>query len=60
MKYKVKILFTDTINGDFTENEEGVIDGYVRGADDRPYACVVIKDKDCVKLVPLNALQILE
>ncbi len=57
MKLTIEILFTDAINGDFKEGDTGTIDGYVRGADNAPYACVVIKDK--IVLVPLIAIKVL-
>lgn len=41
----VEIKSDDLEHGEFKKGEMGVIDGYVRGADGRPYAIVCIKDR---------------
>jgi hypothetical protein len=38
--------------------DEGYVDGYVNGADGRPYAVVAIRD--FLSLVPLHQLKVLE
>lgn len=40
-KTRVKILYTSQ-HGDFEKDDRGYIDGYVRGANDVPYAVVAL------------------
>jgi hypothetical protein len=41
----------------FKIGEQGFVDGYVRGADDRPYAVVIIGEK--IDMVPLYSLNVI-
>lgn len=54
MRILVRVTADDQINNDYKKGESGIIDGYVRGADGRPYACVVIDTR--IVMIPLNCL----
>jgi len=43
---------------DFKIGEEGYIDGYCRGGDDRPYAVVIIADR--IVMAPLHCLKVID
>lgn len=60
MKERLKILViaTDTQHGDFKQGQTGYIDGYIRGGNDTPFACVIIGSK--LVLCPFNVLEVLE
>lgn len=58
MKTKVKVL-QDVNQSEITEGDIGYIDGYVRAADDRPYAAVVIPAKKIIDWCPLYTLEII-
>ena len=58
MKTKVKVL-QDVNQSDITEGDIGYIDGYVKAADDRPYAAVVIPAKNIIDQCPLYTLQVI-
>lgn len=45
MKTKVILTNDDKIYRAYTLGETGYIDGWVRGGDGAPYACVVINDR---------------
>ncbi len=45
MKTKVKMKWKGQEHGEWKAGEEGYIDGYVRGADSRPYLAVVLRDR---------------
>lgn len=38
------------------KGDQGYIDGYVRGGDDRPYAVVVCRH--IIEMIPLHALEV--
>ena len=50
-KTKVKMNFDDSENASWSKGETGYIDGYVRGANDRPYVAVVINKKIVLAMV---------
>jgi hypothetical protein len=54
-KTKVRIKY-DIHQEQAKAGDIGYIDGYINGADGRPYACVVIRD--FISLVPHYALEI--
>lgn len=56
MKTFVRVT-SDVNNGQAKKGDIGYIDGYVRGADDVPYAIVVILD--LLSFVPLNKLEVI-
>jgi hypothetical protein len=56
VKTKVKIL-GNVYEGRPKKGDIGYIDGYVRGGNDAPYACVVVRD--FVDLVPIYLLEVL-
>lgn len=58
METLVKVKYDDATYGDCHTGEEGYIDGYVRGGNNTPFACVVIGED--IKLIPLRALQVIE
>lgn len=41
-KTRVRTICDDQQNGDWKKNEEGYVDGYVRGCNDVPYVAVVL------------------
>lgn len=62
-KPRVKIQH-DSQHGEYSKNDVGIVDGYVRGGDNRPYAVVILKRSKKVKqvgtfvMVPLNSIEI--
>lgn len=59
MKTKVVTIAADSRSGDYKAGEHGYIDGYVQGADERPYAVVVFEDSRLV-LASIHHLKIEE
>jgi hypothetical protein len=57
MKTRVRIM-SDVHQEAARTGDEGYVDGYVNGADGRPYAVVAIRD--FLSLVPLHQLKVLE
>ena len=57
MRTKVVIIANGQYN-DFKIGEEGYIDGYCRGGDERPYAVVVIADR--IVMAPLHCLKVID
>lgn len=51
----VEMKNDDQMHNDFKKGEKGYIDGYVRGGNNTPFACVVIEDR--IVLCPLHALK---
>jgi len=45
MKTKVELKNDDQRYNEYKKGERGYIDGYVRGADNRPYLCIVIGER---------------
>ena len=56
-KTKVRTKNDDQECQEFKKGEEGYVDGYVRGGDNRPYAVVVIVDR--LILCHLQSLEVL-
>lgn len=50
------IIDQDVYQSALEKGDEGYIDGYVRGGDERPYAVVVIPSKGIIELCPTTAL----
>lgn len=57
MKTKVEIIADDGRYHDYKKGQVGYIDGYMRGGDDTPLACIVTGDR--VIMVPLYFLKVL-
>ena len=57
MDIKVKITGDSPYN-EYKEGDNGFVNGYVRGADDIPYAVVIVNSR--FSLVPLSCLRIRE
>ena len=55
-RIEVSVLH-DSPYDDYKEGDVGYVDGYCRGADDIPYAIVIINDSFC--MVPLRSLKFL-
>ena len=55
MKTRIKTTCNSIYSGEYTKGEKGYIDGYIRGADNIPYAVVVIKDR--LHQAPLHHLE---
>jgi len=58
MKLKVKILATNHSMKRLSPGDIGYIDGYLRGADDIPYAVVYVQGKG-IELIPFYSLEVL-
>lgn len=58
MKTRVILKNDDQENNEYKKGESGYIDGYVRGADDGSYVCVVIKDR--IIMCEIHELQVIE
>lgn len=57
MKTKVELIH-DNIQSALKAGDKGYIDGYVRAADDRSYAVVIVGEK--IDLVPLFILKVIQ
>lgn len=56
-KTKIRMIFDDEINKEWKKDEEGYVDGYCRGADDIPYACVILAGK--ITMCPIHYLRVI-
>jgi hypothetical protein len=56
MRTNIKIV-SDVNQEPLRKGDIGYIDGYVQGADNRPYAVVVIPTTDVIAMCPINQLQ---
>lgn len=57
MKTKVELKNDDQLHNEYKKGEIGYIDGWVRGADGAPYACVVIGER--IVMCKANEIQVL-
>lgn len=58
MRIKVQVKSNDSVHNDYKKGERGVIDGYVRGGNDAPFAVVLIDDR--LEMIPLNLLRVIK
>lgn len=49
---------SDVQHSEVKKGMQGVVDGYVRGADDRPYAAVVFEDSGLIELISTHQLKV--
>lgn len=57
MTTNVRMKSDDNQYSQWKEGDEGYIDGYVRGGDNRPLAAVVIRDR--IVLAPPHTLEVI-
>jgi hypothetical protein len=57
-RLRVRVLATNHSLKTLRPGDEGYIDGYMRGADDRPYAVVYVYNRG-IELIPFYSLEVL-
>lgn len=57
-KTKVTIICNSPYNGEYKDGDIGYVDGYIRGADNIPYAVVIVGKK--FYQVPIHAMELNE
>ena len=58
MKTFVRMKNDDMVHKEWEEGEKGYIDGYCRGSNNVPFACVVLEKR--IVMAPINILEVID